>query len=59
VRKSSDPQREDEEAEGVIRGWLRMADGFLRRPQAGSVTGKTGGDEAGTDEHDVKSRSKR
>jgi len=39
-----------EEAEGVIRGWLRQADEFIRRSptKGGGVTGKTGGTPADT-----------
>lgn len=33
----------DDEADGVIRGWLRRADEFLKRPSSKGVAGKTGG----------------
>ena len=33
----------DEDEEGVIRGWLRRADEFIRRPSSGEIVGKTGG----------------
>jgi hypothetical protein len=33
----------DDEADGLIRSWLRRADEFLRRPSGSGVTGKTGG----------------
>ena len=44
MRKSGDPRdEEDEEAQGVIRMWLRRADEFIRRPSPGDVLGKAGG----------------